>query len=80
MPTIYSRCAISLDHTVSVVGHISFNAKMESAVFERFCGPLLYGVVSSNAVQFVSCDQISLLYPLLYGVAPLDIVILLVQN
>ncbi len=39
------------------------------------CGPPLYSVALNDTVQFVPCDQISLLYPLLYGVALPDSVI-----
>ncbi len=32
----------------------------------------MYGVALNDTVQFVPCDQISLLYPILYGVALSD--------
>ena len=37
-------------------------------------GPSLYGVALNDTLQFEPCDQISLLYPLLYGVALVDYV------
>ena len=37
----------------------------------KFCAPL-YSLASSNTVHYVQCDQVSLLYPLLYGVDTSD--------